>query len=76
MHAYKQVPAQAGGKGERESEREFYLTPAEPGFGHMAAGAAELSPSPACRTIHEACLCTDLKRAFCLCYNTKRIHLL
>ena len=60
----------------REREREFYLTPAEPGCGHMAAGAAELSLSPACRSIHEAFLCTDLRRAFCLCYNTKRIHLL
>ena len=38
--------------------------------GHMAAGA-ELSLSPACRSVYEACLCTDPKRTFCLCYNTK-----
>ena len=30
----------AGLAGERE--REFYLTPAAPGYGHMAAGAAEV----------------------------------
>lgn len=35
-------------------EREVYLTPAEPGCWHMPAGAAELSLSPACRSIHEA----------------------
>ncbi len=26
----------------REREREFYVTPAAPGCGHMAAGAAEV----------------------------------
>ena len=29
---------------QRERERGFYLTPAAPGHGHMAAGATEVHP--------------------------------
>ena len=32
-----------GGLPERERETEFYLTPAAPGRGHIAAGAAEVN---------------------------------
>ena len=36
---------QAVDNDERERERDFYLTPARPGFGHMAAGAVKEAPS-------------------------------
>ncbi len=56
-----------------EREREFYLAPAVPGCGHMAAGTAEVHTplSPACRSIYKADLDLGLIRPFCLCYVTK-----